>query len=96
MARLSQQTTVKPLLSAKNLTDENLNYSVSIVRTICAIAGPPDYMSGLRASAQRNGLVAAVRDHDTPHLFDWLVNAASFQGISDRVARNYMAQHGQA
>ena len=39
-------------------------------------------------------IIRAVRDHDTPALFDWLVEALSFQGISDSVAAGYMAQHG--
>ena len=40
------------------------------------------------------GISRAVRDHDTPVLFDWLVEALSFQGISDAVAAGYMDQHG--
>ena len=36
----------------------------------------------------------AVRDHNTPALFDWLIKVLSFQGISDSVASGYMAQHG--
>ena len=38
--------------------------------------------------------MSAVRDHDTPVLFDWLVEALSFQGISDAVAAGYMDQYG--
>ena len=40
------------------------------------------------------GIIRAVRDHDTPALFDWLIETLSFQGISDSVASGYMAQHG--
>lgn len=32
----------------------------------------------------------------TPAVFDWLLTTFSFQGISDRVAREYMGKHGTA
>lgn len=38
----------------------------------------------------------AVAMHDTAQLYDWLVQTVSYQGISDQVARNYMATHGTA
>ncbi|MBJ7402200.1 MAG: hypothetical protein JHD07_02415 [Bradyrhizobium sp.] len=38
----------------------------------------------------------AVKSHSTPPLFDWLVDVLSFQGISDRVARDYATKHGRA
>jgi hypothetical protein len=81
----------KPGLSAADLC-----YAVTLINNVCALAGPPNYLRNLRTSARTNGLVAAVRDHTTSVLFEWLANAASFQGISDQVARNYMAKHGQS
>jgi hypothetical protein len=41
-------------------------------------------------------VAAAVRDRDTPALFDWLVSVLSYQGISDQVAAGYMDLHGNA
>jgi hypothetical protein len=41
-------------------------------------------------------LVSAIDTHDTPRIFDWMVENFSYQGISDQVARNYLAQHGNA
>ena len=38
----------------------------------------------------------AVDRHDTAALFDRLMYDFSFQGISDEIAANYMAKHGQA
>jgi hypothetical protein len=38
---------------------------------------------------------AVASDH-TPAVFDWLLTTFSFQGISDRVAREYMGKHGTA
>ena len=41
-------------------------------------------------------MAAAVERHDTGALFDRLIYDFSFQGISDEIAANYMAKHGQA
>ena len=41
-------------------------------------------------------MAAAVRDRDTPALYDWLVTELSYQGISDQVAAGYMEHHGKA
>ncbi len=42
-----------------------------------------------------NGMTEAVRDHDTPFLFAWLVEAFSYQGIADARASAYMDLHGR-
>ena len=47
-----------------------------------------------RYDAIETGLVAAVEDHDTAAIFDWLMRMLSFQGISDAVAEGYMDRHG--
>jgi hypothetical protein len=36
----------------------------------------------------------AINRRDTPALYDWLISALSYQGISDRVAYEYMERHG--
>jgi hypothetical protein len=40
-------------------------------------------------------VIAAVRRHDTPVIFDWLIDALSYQGVSDSIAYGYMEQHGR-
>ena len=40
-------------------------------------------------------MAAAIKAHDTPALFKWLVSTLSFQGISDGVAEGFIKQHGQ-
>ncbi|WP_247540688.1 hypothetical protein [Bradyrhizobium sp. 168] len=42
------------------------------------------------------GMDQAVASGNTPPIFDWLLTAFSFQGISDQVARSYMEKHGTA
>jgi len=84
------------LASPGHRTGSDLPYGVNLVTTICALAGPPNYLNNLRTSARKNGLIRAVQTHDSPALFEWFVSAASFQGISDSVAASYMERHGQA
>jgi hypothetical protein len=42
-----------------------------------------------------HGVIAAVQRHDTPAIFDWLIDALSYQGVSDSIAYSYMEQHGR-
>jgi hypothetical protein len=50
----------------------------------------------IRADLRAEGIPAAIRRHDTATLFDWLVAALSYQGISDQVAAEYMERHERA
>ena len=43
---------------------------------------------------QADGVRAAIRKRDTAAVFDWLIAALSYQGISDQIAYDYMEQHG--
>ena len=72
-------------------TNINLAYAVHLVHTTCCLAGSASYLDDVRVDQQTR---RAIRDHDTPALFDWLIEILSFQGISDAVASGYMAQHG--
>src|SRR3982074_201703 len=78
------------------MVDESaaLDQGVTIVRSVCQFAGWPSLVTDLRASAKSAGLLAAIVDHNTPGLFDWLGRAASFQGIADRVAEGFLEEHG--
>jgi hypothetical protein len=48
-----------------------------------------------RKDLRRQGILAAIRDHDTPTLFEWLLATVSYQGISDQAAAGYMHRHGR-
>jgi hypothetical protein len=74
------------------LDSDNLKFAVRLGETVCALAGPPHFLSDVKVSARANGLPSAVARRDTPLLFEWIARAASFQGISDSVARNYITQ----
>src|SRR5580698_5106844 len=74
----------------------NLSYAVKMIHAACCLAGSPSYLTDLRADLRQRGMLQAIERHDTPCIFDWLVEILSFQGISDSVAAHYMAEHGTA
>src|SRR3954454_5588017 len=60
---------------------------------ISYLAGSADFVVAVRTD---NGAIrSAIKQRDTPALFDWLVVMLSYQGISDPVAHDYMDQHGR-
>jgi hypothetical protein len=71
-----------------------LDHAVQIVRHICHVAGPTSLLENLHDGHRRDGLLTAIRRHDTPALFSWLMSQLSYQGIADRVAEGYIARHG--
>jgi hypothetical protein len=77
-----------------SLPNPNLGYAVKLVHAACCLAGSPSYLDDLRAELRERGIVRAIQQYDTPALFDWLIETLSFQGISNAIASNYMAQHG--
>jgi hypothetical protein len=79
-----------------NAKPENCDYeyAVNLVHSICCLAAVPSYLDDLRADLRDNGVVAAIDDHDTPRLFDWLMSVLSFQGIANRVAQDFIDRHG--
>jgi hypothetical protein len=70
------------------------DYPIKVVRVVCEFAGVSSYVDDLRGDLRESGAIAAVADHDTPHLFGWLMSILSFQGISDQVVENYIHNHG--
>jgi hypothetical protein len=73
-----------------------LDHAVRVVHGVCCLAGSASLIDDLRAELRAEGVPSAIRRHDTGTLFDWLMAALSYQGISDRVASGYMERHGRA
>jgi hypothetical protein len=67
-----------------------------LVRDICKSVGIGDFVASNKRRARRSGLVRAVRERDTRFLYSWLMDNFSFQGISDRIATDYIETHGNA
>jgi hypothetical protein len=50
----------------------------------------------MQIEAREACLDEAVACHDTAKIFDWMLTAFSYQGVSDRAARTYIRQNGRA
>jgi hypothetical protein len=71
-----------------------IDHAVRLVHRVCCLAGSATLMDEDRDEGGGTRLRAAISRRDTPALFEWLISALSYQGISDRVAYEYMEQHG--
>jgi hypothetical protein len=67
-----------------------------LIRAVCAVAGSTSLIDEIDAETAQAGLTEAVALGHTAPVFDWLLTSFSYQGISDAVARNYIAKHGAA
>src|SRR6185312_2413764 len=72
-----------------------LHHATRLIYAVCCLAGAADLLDEIRVEMNAEGIPDAIRRHDTAPLFDWLIAAFSYQGISDRVATDYMARHGR-
>jgi hypothetical protein len=81
--------------SALNIRSADRDYAVRLLQSVCCLAGNPEFLAQ-RNSTGKNSLAAAIERHDTARLFDWLVEALSYQGIANRIAHDYMRRHGKA
>lgn len=68
----------------------------ALIRAVCTFAGSLSLLDEIDDEIRHAGLDQAVAAGDTRPIFDWLLTAFSFQGISDQVARSYMEKHGSA
>src|SRR5438477_10555954 len=71
-----------------------LDYPVRLIRQVCWLARSPTMIEDVQAEFKAAGLAAAVRRHATAAIFDWLIEAVSYQGIADQVAHDYIRRHG--
>ena len=75
-------------------SDLALDHAVVLLDTVCCLAGD-EQLIGNQSDPEITRLRRAIEHHDTPYLFDQLMEAFSFQGISDHAAYTYMEQHGR-
>ena len=73
-----------------------INHAVRLIHAVCGLAGSPTLIDEIRAELRTEKVRAAIRDRQTGPVFDWLMAALSYQGISDQVAYEYMEKHGRA
>jgi hypothetical protein len=71
-----------------------VDHAVRVIYRVCCLAGSASLIDKIRADLDADGVRAAMKKHDTAVVFDWLIEALSYQGISDQIAYDYMEQHG--
>jgi hypothetical protein len=72
-----------------------LTHATNIIGEILKIiGGAPAFIEDIRASFAEIDLLNAIQRHDTGALFNWLIAAIHYQGVSDAVADSYIAKHG--
>ena len=67
-----------------------------MIHAICGLAGSATLIDDIRADLRADKVRAAIRNRDAAVVFDWLMAALSYQGISDQAAYEYMKRHGRA
>jgi hypothetical protein len=72
-----------------------IEHAVRLIHTVCCLAGSPSLIDDLRRELRVEKVVAGIRNNDSAPVFDWLLAALSYQGISDQVAYEYMEKHGR-
>ena len=70
-------------------------YATQIIERVVGLAAAPELIVPSRRSREAQALRRAYRSHDTATLFDALMGNFVFQGVSDRVASDYLDRHGQ-
>lgn len=72
----------------------SFSQAVSLVELVCEVAGSKDLIREAQSTLSQAGVVEAVRQRNTAVIYDWLMDAVSYQGVSDQVAEVYMDAHG--
>jgi hypothetical protein len=70
-----------------------LDHATRLILRVCRLVGQTSVLDDARGLDE---VASAIRTRNTAVLFDWLVAALSYQGISDQVAADYMERHGLA
>ena len=69
-------------------------HALELIHAVCCLAGSPSLIDDFRNELVDAGILDAIKTHDTPKLFDWIVRAFGYQGIADAIASDYMDRHG--
>jgi hypothetical protein len=76
--------------------DAAITHATQLIVQVCHIAGTAAFIDEAGLGPEGKELRKAIRSRNTAALFDHLVAALSYQGISDEVAKNFMDRHGLA
>src|SRR5437660_964640 len=70
-----------------------IDHAVRVIYRVCCLAGSASLIDKIRADLDVDGVRTAIRKRDTAAVFDWLIEAFSYHGISDQIASDYMEHH---
>jgi hypothetical protein len=76
--------------------DPALTHATRLILRVCHIAGTAAFIDEAGLGPAGKDVRKAIGGRNTAALFDWLVAALSYQGISDEVAKSFMDRHGLA
>ena len=76
----------KPAPSQPQAHQQAMAHATNLFLQACRASPDPAYLKRMRTELTKQGIRAAVAEHDTPALFDWLIDVMSYQGVSDAVA----------
>lgn len=76
------------------MTQPPIIHARRLIETVCQIAGSRGLLTDPTRELRQHGLLKAIEIHDTAALFNWLIYALSFQGVSDRVAEAFIRKNG--
>jgi len=82
--------------SSKRSPANGLEFAAALIGDVCEVAGSASLIDDVRRELAAAGVIEAVGRRDDSVLFEWLLEVTSYQGISDRVAWDYMERHGNA
>ncbi len=68
--------------------------TIDDILAIAPLTVAQTYLAEARSELARDGIAAAVARHESPALFDWLMEVVSYQGIGDAIAARYIDEHG--
>ena len=92
-AEVRQTQNIRATARAQAADQSALDHATRLIQRVCCLAGLGDFIDEIRTD--NRAIRSAIKRHDTSALFDWLMAMLSYQGISDRVAHDYMEQHGR-
>src|SRR5580704_17865211 len=91
------RTKISPVRQGQSIPNRGktsaIDHAVRVVHSVCCLSGSASLIDDIRADLRAEGIPSAVQRHDTATLFDWLMAALSYQGISDQVAYGYRERH---
>lgn len=70
--------------------------AAALIQRVCGLAGSLTLLDDIQAEVREAGIPRALTKRDTAKVFNWLLTTFSYQGVSDRAARTYLAQNGHA